>query len=126
MRPAAAINPFGAAVAHRRSSKEKQCLIDKRTFVLYVHRVAGILPGALWRLGGSAEGGSPGSCQSHGSTRFASRRISGLVRPHSARARSSIRQGATRMCRNIRTLFNFEPPATEDEIRAASLQFVRK
>jgi hypothetical protein len=30
------------------------------------------------------------------------------------------------MCRNIRTLFNFEPPATEDEIRAASLQFVRK
>lgn len=30
------------------------------------------------------------------------------------------------MCRNIRTLFNFEPAATEDEIRAASLQFVRK
>ncbi len=30
------------------------------------------------------------------------------------------------MCRNIRTLFNFEPPATETEIRAASLQFVRK
>jgi hypothetical protein len=30
------------------------------------------------------------------------------------------------MCRNIRTLFNFEPPATEDEIHAASLQFVRK
>jgi len=30
------------------------------------------------------------------------------------------------MCRNIRTLFNFEPPVTEDEIRAASLQFVRK
>lgn len=30
------------------------------------------------------------------------------------------------MCRNIRTLFNFEPPATEDEIRAASLQYVRK
>lgn len=30
------------------------------------------------------------------------------------------------MCRNIRTLFNFEPPATEDEIRAASVQFVRK
>ena len=41
-------------------------------------------------------------------------------------ARLSIKQGATRMCRNIRTLFNFEPPATEDEIRAASLQFVRK
>ena len=30
------------------------------------------------------------------------------------------------MCRNIRTLFNFEPPATEAEIRAASVQFVRK
>ena len=30
------------------------------------------------------------------------------------------------MCRSIKTLFNFEPPATEQEIRAASLQFVRK
>ena len=30
------------------------------------------------------------------------------------------------MCRNIRTLYNFDPPATDDEIRAASLQFVRK
>lgn len=30
------------------------------------------------------------------------------------------------MCRNIRTLYNFEPPATEDEIEAAALQFVRK
>ncbi len=30
------------------------------------------------------------------------------------------------MCRNIKTLFNFEPPVTEEEIRAASLQFVRK
>jgi hypothetical protein len=30
------------------------------------------------------------------------------------------------MCRNIKTLFNFEPPATEDEIRAAALQYVRK
>jgi hypothetical protein len=32
----------------------------------------------------------------------------------------------TLMCRNIKTLFNFEPPVAEDEIRAASLQFVRK
>ncbi len=31
-----------------------------------------------------------------------------------------------RMCRNIRPLFNFDPPTTEEEIRAASLQFVRK
>jgi hypothetical protein len=30
------------------------------------------------------------------------------------------------MCRNIKTLFNFEPPATDEEIRAASLQYVRK
>ena len=30
------------------------------------------------------------------------------------------------MCRNIKTLFNFEPPATDQEIRAAALQFVRK
>jgi hypothetical protein len=30
------------------------------------------------------------------------------------------------MCRNIRTLFNFEPPASEQEVRAAALQFVRK
>jgi hypothetical protein len=34
--------------------------------------------------------------------------------------------GSEVMCRSIKTLFNFEPPATEDEIRAASLQFVRK
>ena len=32
----------------------------------------------------------------------------------------------TLVCRNIKTLFNFEPPVTDDEIRAASLQFVRK
>ena len=30
------------------------------------------------------------------------------------------------MCRNIRTLFNFDPPATDEEVRAASVQFVRK
>jgi hypothetical protein len=30
------------------------------------------------------------------------------------------------MCRNIKTLFNFEPPATDDEVRASALQFVRK
>jgi hypothetical protein len=36
------------------------------------------------------------------------------------------RNEVTFMCRNIKTLFNFEPPVTEEEIRAASLQFVRK
>jgi hypothetical protein len=35
-------------------------------------------------------------------------------------------EGSLPMCRNIRTLFNFDPPATDEEIRAASLQFVRK
>jgi hypothetical protein len=35
-------------------------------------------------------------------------------------------QGFRLMCRNIKTLFNFDPPVTEDEVRAASLQFVRK
>jgi hypothetical protein len=34
--------------------------------------------------------------------------------------------GDDKMCRNIKTLFNFEPPATEDEIQASALQFVRK
>ena len=36
------------------------------------------------------------------------------------------RKGEDKMCRNIKTLFNFEPPATEDEIHASALQFVRK
>jgi hypothetical protein len=37
-----------------------------------------------------------------------------------------IRAAEDAMCRSIKTLFNFEPPATDEEIRAASLQFVRK
>jgi hypothetical protein len=43
----------------------------------------------------------------------------------SARSVALHHDGVT-MCRNIKTLFNFEPPATEEEIRASSLQFVRK
>lgn len=35
-------------------------------------------------------------------------------------------EGSFPMCRNIRTLHNFEPPATDDEVRASALQFVRK
>jgi hypothetical protein len=34
--------------------------------------------------------------------------------------------GENKMCRNIKTLFNFEPPATDDEIQASAVQFVRK
>jgi len=37
-----------------------------------------------------------------------------------------IQESKNIMCRNIKTLFNFDPPATDDEVRAASLQFVRK
>lgn len=37
-----------------------------------------------------------------------------------------MRAEGSHMCRNIKTLFNFDPPATDEEIRAASLQFVRK
>ncbi len=38
----------------------------------------------------------------------------------------SIGQGKPPMCRNIKTLFNFDPPVTDEEVRAASLQFIRK
>jgi hypothetical protein len=48
------------------------------------------------------------------------RRGQGIVR------RLAERRGRATMCRNIKTLFNFEPPATEDEIQASALQFVRK
>jgi hypothetical protein len=47
-------------------------------------------------------------------------------RARDARARVNARTRIHRMCRNIKTLFNFEPPVTPDEIRAASLQYVRK
>jgi hypothetical protein len=39
---------------------------------------------------------------------------------------TKLRQGTNRMCRNIKTLHNFAPPATDEEIRASSVQFVRK
>jgi hypothetical protein len=42
------------------------------------------------------------------------------------RALRSLSKGEMKMCRNIKTLFNFEPPATDDEIHASALQFVRK
>src|SRR5688500_2671824 len=40
--------------------------------------------------------------------------------------RPAVRPRLTRMCRNIRTLYNFEPPATQDEVRDAATQYVRK
>ncbi len=39
---------------------------------------------------------------------------------------AQLKTGQVHMCRNIKTLFNFDPPATKEEIHAASLQFVRK
>src|SRR5207248_6546395 len=46
--------------------------------------------------------------------------------PHRDGIRHPGRIEVTLMCRNIKTLFNFDPPVTDEEIRAASLQFVRK
>ena len=48
--------------------------------------------------------------------------------PISLRRCGSLRDrfGGKHVCRNIKTLFNFDPPATDEEVRAASLQFVRK
>src|SRR5262245_33280271 len=46
--------------------------------------------------------------------------------PGLAACRMARLQQGSAMCRNIRPLFNFEPPATDEEIRAAALQFVRK
>jgi hypothetical protein len=56
------------------------------------------------------------------------RHLSGIACESLARYKSSFAtlRGATAMCRSIKTLFNFAPPATEEEIRDASLQFVRK
>src|ERR671936_2047366 len=48
------------------------------------------------------------------------------MRASIAAARQVATRRMTGMCRNIHTLFNFEPPATEDEIRGAALQYVRK
>jgi hypothetical protein len=48
------------------------------------------------------------------------------TRQVSVRRRIITGEGEIAMCRSIKTLFNFAPPATDDEIRAASLQFVRK
>src|SRR6516225_8866165 len=43
-----------------------------------------------------------------------------------AEGHARLHRRSSPMCRNIKTLFNFDPPVTEEEIRAASLQFVRK
>jgi hypothetical protein len=55
------------------------------------------------------------------------REANALDRLSGSAERSRVKQEEGKgMCRNIRTLFNFAPPATEEEIQAASLQFVRK
>jgi hypothetical protein len=75
----------------------------------------------------------PGGSGPEGEIVFAEDDNSGHIWPHFLRmdygASLAIRlrqRGSSFMCRNIRTLFNFDPPVTPDEVRAASLQFVRK
>src|SRR5258706_9219472 len=58
--------------------------------------------------------------------RLPSSNRSAAVTSHWKRPTTSNIHGESTMCRNIKTLFNFDPPATDEEIRAASLQFVRK
>ena len=67
----------------------------------------------------------------HGTIINVNERSMRALAPRRARQREKImlsvlRRRAPRMCRNIKTLFNFDPPVTDDEVRAASLQFVRK
>src|SRR5437667_4161974 len=87
-----------------------------------------------WASNRSASSRQWGASSENGMTSHGS---SGLCEnPHwrSLNARGAHRDGirhcrhieVTLMCRNIKTLFNFEPPVTDEEIRAASLQFVRK
>jgi hypothetical protein len=54
------------------------------------------------------------------------KKAAGWPRPGNVADPRQSQPGGDSVCRNIKTLFNFEPPATDDEIRAASLQFVRK
>src|ERR1700758_931780 len=62
-----------------------------------------------------------------GRTSSGYRRHFSLVRSRSRpRSMAASNGSLVTMCRNIKTLYNFEPPATEDEIRASSIQFVRK
>src|SRR5262245_5145222 len=49
-----------------------------------------------------------------------------LLQPRCGRIEGDVVQGGSVVCRNKRTLFNFEPPATDEEIQASSLQFVCK
>ena len=70
----------------------------------------------------------------HNSSRLSAGGASSCKRPRPVRYQvtrhrndaSEMKRISAQMCRNIRTLYNFEPPATEDEVRAAALQFVRK
>jgi hypothetical protein len=52
--------------------------------------------------------------------------VTDCQRERGATAHRDAKSELMAMCRNIRTLFNFDPPVTDDEVRAASLQFVRK
>jgi hypothetical protein len=71
--------------------------------------------------GGSRESGTIDATAGRGKPDEALR-----VEPSRVSFRSAQRLEETAMCRNIKTLANFEPPATDEEIRASALQFVRK
>jgi hypothetical protein len=67
-----------------------------------------------------------GSTRNPARLRFAASSLHLRAIEPSIRPRRGSGPGDLKMCRNIKTLFNFEPPATEDEIQASALQFVRK
>jgi hypothetical protein len=67
----------------------------------------------------------PGSWQEKTAAAAAGMITTSMIQSAQGKSRE-IRKGINGMCRNIKTLFNFDPPVTEEEIRAASLQFVRK
>jgi len=79
---------------------------------------APVLPGILGRTTRQVNG-APGIYYAATRCRLHPRDVAEWFGPRKKEARAA-------MCRNIRTLFNFEPPATDKEIRASAVQFVRK
>src|SRR5665213_1325065 len=82
------------------------------------------LPGCLLMMGSRTNPRGPVSFRSRIALRRGGATFAGGKSIRASTARTG--QGRSQMCRNIKTLFNFEPPATEDEIEASALQFVRK
>jgi hypothetical protein len=68
----------------------------------------------------------PSAIKAHSAMELAGPTPDRVLPPEPAVARAVAASMLSEMCRNIRPLFNFQPPATDDEIRAAALQYVRK